>query len=1002
MIDYDVKTNIRRSIKTGELLHLDYMNKNKQNKFYFIGIKSMDFDGDDTKITGHAFNYQYDDPVVVTIPINRIQNAKCVEGTKNFFSNNLSGLMKVPKINDYFNNETSDKGLFNYYVECVEGSTDLQWLSTYLLNTVDAEILLENKKHSLTKEETNEVLMMLNVDEQKNNTKYRLAFNIMGITNFQKELIPLVYYDILLDVFNKELKLNTDEVRFHKKNISDILHIPINDVEEYNNVLDLRSSVEEEIRSGYLLEGNPSIMKLKLDLSFSVRKDYKLIRDAIYKKGDMSDPLRAFFGKYEKELMMSNKNIYFTNNKVNSKQIEAVFSSMNNKVTYVQGPPGTGKTQTITNIVISSFMNRETTLITSYTNEAVNNIFRKMKVYKYKDVNIPIPMLRLGAKKYSLEGLKYLRDAYKYYLNLKKVIDLRKLQEKYTESIEKEIRKLAGINELFNDNQKFEDAEMKVGVYSTLIEAIPDNSKNVEKLSRAKRLRASQKGILTKLSKKDLDNYLDSIEFDYEIIKLGLLLESVRRWELLDEDTYSDIKSVLINDGEATGNDFYRFTKNEELLSKLKKVFPIILTTNISSRSIGESTPSFDLLIMDEAGQCENAYAIVALSKAHRAALIGDPNQLLPVVTLIDSENEILKTKYNIPDVYDYKQTSILNTMNQVDFQNEIILLSKHYRCKKSIVDFANRKYYNSALEIINENVSEEDCKFFNIESSFYRGKKNTSVNEAIAIIEELKKLPANQSVGIITPYRNQQSFLNKQIKKHLPSRKVKIGTVHKFQGQEEDVIMLSLAIGRNSYKGSYDWLKNNKQLINVATTRPIEKLYLFGDKQSIERLSEGEHSDITDLINYTSKYNATDYYKNSVGMEYSDINKKSLYFGFESLFADTLQRVLLINHKGLMINSQTSVQQVMRLDKSHALFEYASRAAFDFVIVNSFGEIQIAFELCGPEHAYDPLVKKRDALKLKICRENNVDLLFVNNRDSRRYSFLKEVLQVVFEPASE
>ena len=45
-VNFNIKSNIKRAIETGELLYLDYKNKNEKNTFYYFGIKSMNFDKD--------------------------------------------------------------------------------------------------------------------------------------------------------------------------------------------------------------------------------------------------------------------------------------------------------------------------------------------------------------------------------------------------------------------------------------------------------------------------------------------------------------------------------------------------------------------------------------------------------------------------------------------------------------------------------------------------------------------------------------------------------------------------------------------------------------------------------------------------------------------------------------------------------------------------------------------------------------------------------------------
>lgn len=994
-VNFKIRSSIKRAIETGELLYLDYVNKSENNTFYFFGIKSLSFDGDKSKITGLSYNYQYNGYKQITIELERIKDARCIEGTKNFIKSDLKKYIKVPKVNNYFTDEINEKHILNYYVECIENSDDLSYVSTYLIENFDIDMLKENGKIKVTKLEVDEILKMLNVNQEKAREKFKLAFNVLSIANFDKEVIPLIYISVYLNVFSQEVSIEKNENVFHQKNISKLLKNQDINVGIYKDHIDqLQEDIDSVVIHPPIYDDNPQIFKLKLDLSLSPRKDYQKIKDIIYSKQELTPVLKAFFGKYQKPLLNSNKNIYFVDNKVNADQIMATHSVINNDLTYVQGPPGTGKSATIVNMVVSSLLNNDSTLITSYTNSAVDNIFNKLRHLKYKDYFIPVPMLRLGSIDYIRKGIKYIKNANKYYESIRREIDLSALQDEYSRKITIEIEKLLRINHVIQENIKRQDVETKIDYYDKLIDMFSNNKILKKKILNIKKSRAAQKGQLTKITNRSIDNILDELDIDYDVILLGLFIRSMKAFQLLNDTKYSYLREIIYSETfDETRRGLYKEFSIQENLQNIQNIFPIFLTTNISTRVLPDKGPSFDLLIMDEAGQCENAYAIVAMSKSRRAAFIGDPNQLLPVVTLSETTNNNLTFQYSIPELYNYKTTSILQTMNQIDFVNDLILLKKHYRCRKSIINFANKKYYNNSLDIQVDKIDNDDCKFVDVNSEFYEKKKNTSMPEVIAIIAELEKIPADKSVGIISPFRNQTLLINKKLKEVMPDANISIGTVHKFQGQEKDIILLSLAIGKDSYKGSYDWIKDNRQLINVATTRPKERLIVVGDIESINELSNGQNSDLKDLIEYTSEFKVEKFDTASVGKKYGNITSKHLYTNFEDLFFDTLQRVININKKGFKINGQTDLKQVLNIHEGHPMYEYASKASFDFLILDKRNNVKLAIELCGAEHRYDQKVINRDRIKNKLAKESGIEIIYINNRDARRYQMLKTIL---------
>lgn len=84
--------------------------------------------------------------------------------------------------------------------------------------------------------------------------------------------------------------------------------------------------------------------------------------------------------------------------------------------------------------------------------------------------------------------------------------------------------------------------------------------------------------------------------------------------------------------------------------------------------------------------------------------------------------------------------------------------------------------------------------------------------------------LNKDKKIGIITPFANQKECIQKMLNER-GLRNVTCGTVHAFQGDEKDVILFSLAVTEQTGEKSYEWLKNNKELLNVAVSRAKEQI---------------------------------------------------------------------------------------------------------------------------------------------------------------------------------
>ena len=116
--------------------------------------------------------------------------------------------------------------------------------------------------------------------------------------------------------------------------------------------------------------------------------------------------------------------------------------------------------------------------------------------------------------------------------------------------------------------------------------------------------------------------------------------------EKLKREKYKPLIAICSNkDDDQRASDFNAWIQNDDNMKMLSEAFPVIFSTNISSRRLGTANFMFDLVIMDEAGQCNVATALIPIARASTLLLVGDPNQLKPVITLEDQTNVDLMEK---------------------------------------------------------------------------------------------------------------------------------------------------------------------------------------------------------------------------------------------------------------------------------------------------------------------------------------------------------------------
>ena len=221
-------------------------------------------------------------------------------------------------------------------------------------------------------------------------------------------------------------------------------------------------------------------------------------------------------------------------------------------------------------------------------------------------------------------------------------------------------------------------------------------------------------------------------------------------------------------------------------------------------------------------------------------------------------------------------------------------------------------------------------------------------------------------------------------------------GTVHAFQGDEKDVVLFSTAITDQTQAGTYEWLKNNKELINVATSRAKEQLILLSSARNLERLhtSEGD-DDLYELAAYVRSNGRTTVTPKQANSR--ALGVKPYSSATEEAFLKNLTHALeniWMTQSRYAVHKEVPISHVFTENETGSDLFYNGR--FDFVVYEKQGgqELPIlAIELDGKEHFEDEVVKKRDKKKNEICKAHDLQIIRVENSYARRYNHMKEIL---------
>ena len=121
------------------------------------------------------------------------------------------------------------------------------------------------------------------------------------------------------------------------------------------------------------------------------------------------------------------------------------------------------------------------------------------------------------------------------------------------------------------------------------------------------------------------------------------------RFKKLSNETYKDLVEIIkIGDLEEAVRQFNKYIKDDTNLRRLIAVFPIIICTNLSCEKLGSPKAQFDLVIMDESGQCNIASSMIPIIRGTDLLLVGDTNQLQPVTVIEENVNEDLLKRYGV------------------------------------------------------------------------------------------------------------------------------------------------------------------------------------------------------------------------------------------------------------------------------------------------------------------------------------------------------------------
>lgn len=737
-------------------------------------------------------------------------------------------------------------------------------------------------------------------------------------------------------------------------------------------------------------------------------------------------PLAQYLGDKTKLATFRVPNTIYYPFGCNASQKKAVENALTNQVSIIQGPPGTGKTQTILNIIANLLLEKKSVLVVSNNNSAVENVAEKLE-----GEGLGFFVAKLG----SVENKEL------FIANQKEYPQMDDWRIEDTSSIKQQVKQaLRDVSLGFEGQSKFAllktelDALHKETKYDQMHHDVADEHKwlfnkhskklmsfrlhygiltekgqkfsllQILKWSFAlglkvhKFLKAKPETIINVLEtayyvsrKREIENELCTIETSLKTINIQQRVKELRQLSL------KALKNTIAKRFTGERKRFTIKTIKPQTETFLKE-YPVVLSTTYSAKACISKDMVFDYLIMDEASQVDIKTGALALSCAMNAVIVGDDKQLPNVVSHEEEQAlQAIQSTYNVDEKYQATQNSFLQSCVKVFADAPVILLREHYRCHPKIIDFCNQRFYNGELiAMTSDNNEDKVLKVIKtVPGNHARGHFNQREIDVI-IQEVMPEYSESESVGIITPYRDQAIAINRALGKDIAS------TVHKFQGRECDAIIMSMVDNAPTD------FSDDPNLMNVAISRAKTKLCIVVNGNEMPA-----NSNLAQLISYI-QYNNFEikeskihsvfdilykqYTAERLAYEAQD-NKVSQYLSENIIYETLIKAIDNIQMTNWNVVCHYPLSRLITdfegLDTQEIAFISNSLSHVDFLIYNSITKKPImVIEVDGWKyHNLSEVQQSRDKLKDDILTKYGLKPYRISTVDTINVETIEDIL---------
>lgn len=548
--------------------------------------------------------------------------------------------------------------------------------------------------------------------------------------------------------------------------------------------------------------------------------------------------------------------------RLNETQEQIIRSAMTERLTVAQGPPGTGKSQLVAALVATATAAGQTVLVGSTNNRAVDEVCQRIGALLGPGV-----LIRTGNRQMVAREPDLLRDL----LQRGSVGDTPDVRTPAADlrNVATEITELRSALDL---RRRFERDLADLAVERARLDPVEKSDEELLPAVRSAE-RAAAGGVFAwwwrwRLRSHGWSGQEPLADFAFRLTVELKWRSALREWtelpdvsatwnrlteltaearpqasvRMLSAQLQSRLRSGR-GDLEARIRELSK-SRTWAGFSNLLRTLPAWATTTMSARTLKPQPEIFDLVVIDEAAQCTIPAVLPMLFRARRVLVIGDPFQLSPVVTLPMAADLEAQREAGLSREWLERRQLSFGTYSAYDAfaaaaAGRCYLLDEHYRCQPRIIAVPNRHVYQNKLTVLTPPTAPagDAVTWRHVTGTFSHGGSGSGSNRAEieAVVDEVRQLQKaypESSIGVVTPLAAHSWALDRALSRAgVPSSEVVRGTIHKFQGGERDIMVISPVGAHGIRRPTQNWLVNQLNLWNVAVTRARSRLVVVGDQ---------------------------------------------------------------------------------------------------------------------------------------------------------------------------